>query len=381
MDFQSEDSDKENTVRGKDLFTLKRKHSTLANYISESPNIKNDRLILTPVGKKATKEGTVATPPTLVSPGRRKSSRIQQIQLRKAIEREIDEDLNSTDQSSQVETDYEDEDEDIQECFFNQKISKSATSNKTLQFHKSTNFHLLKESNHMKYFKELGRKHIEGFPQFKFELSQGFNLLFYGFGSKISLVQQFVDTCHYSAIYIKAFKGSLKFDSFLYEIYTLFGLRGKITMENIKNQIGNHVFILVIYNFELLQCELSFYSFIKDLNESGNLQLVCTVDHLNSFLKVHSIGNFIAHDLTNFIPYFVETIHESSLMKETVNVNGIKYLMKSIGPNSKKLFILLIKNQVKEQDGISSELFFRRCREAFLVDNLVTFKTLLVEFL
>jgi origin recognition complex subunit 2 len=72
------------------------------------------------------------------------------------------------------------------------------TSNSTLNFTAQSRPEYLENlkkapSHHATHFKSLVAGFKHGHKQWQFELEQGFNLMFYGFGSKREILNDFVD--------------------------------------------------------------------------------------------------------------------------------------------------------------------------------------------
>lgn len=119
--------------------------------------------------------------------------------MNREIHKSIENNNSSDDEDDQESSDMELEEEEVapNESFFAASKQKSITSNATLQF---------QEMSHQDFMDALQKgpkthAHVTGklvglyklaFPQWYFEVSQGFNLLFYGYGSKLDLLTLFV---------------------------------------------------------------------------------------------------------------------------------------------------------------------------------------------
>jgi len=84
------------------------------------------------------------------------------------------------------------------EAFFEASKSKSITSNATLHFTEMSREDYLAAlekgpKTHEVMIRDLNDRYKNYFPQWHFELSQGFNLITYGYGSKLELLSSFVD--------------------------------------------------------------------------------------------------------------------------------------------------------------------------------------------
>ncbi|PWA01948.1 hypothetical protein BB558_001927 [Smittium angustum] len=181
---------------------------------------------------------------------------------------------------------------------------------------------------------------------------------------------------------------------------------------------------------------------LSSLSSIEKVYLVASMDHINAPLlwdssKLSSGGfNFIWHDVTTFNDYIEETrfenyqilhpqhismslggsfdlsaISSAGVLGNTSKTNlvGIQHVMASLTSNAKNIFLVLARFQLKSMESESSkksksnsrlqkkgtgstttqldpslgmEYFqlYNSCREAFLVSNEITFRSLLTEF-
>jgi origin recognition complex subunit 2 len=387
----------------------------LKTYID--PNLEEDILIVDSPSKTPKRQIKVARKSLPVQnakidkPVLRRSPRnLRQLRLRNQQiidKRNQQENENSTDQSesgteyesdeSQAvldESDGEAKQDDTEAVFFNQKVSKSSTSNNTLKFEKQIKQIERIDVIHDKLIDNLKIRTIKHFVQYRFELQQGFGLLFYGYGSKISIIKDFVKTLKSAAIYIKGFHLGLKFDLFLTELLKVLPDSRNIVNSSPEKAIGgisrkssqlvNEVFqrlellkkplSLVIFNFELLKFDhqTEFLIFLQKIKPKINF--ITTIDHLNSFVKYEAKVvqglNLVFHDSTTFVRFGEENSYEGGIMEKQVTSVGVSYLLRSLGPNARylfliyrKIFYLLIEKQLEIQEdgnqGIGYEQLFR----------------------
>lgn len=83
--------------------------------------------------------------------------------------------------------------------YFVKATKKNLTSNSTLNFAAQSRTEYLENlkkapTHHAKHLKALKDGFKHGHKQWQFELEQGFNLMFYGFGSKREILNDFVDS-------------------------------------------------------------------------------------------------------------------------------------------------------------------------------------------
>ena len=132
----------------------------------------------------------------------------------------------------------------------------------------------------------------------------------------------------------------------------------------------------------------------KDLRKIANLaqcpkvNFIASCDHINTAIvfdnQLLSKFNFIWHDLTTFQSYHQESTFEDSFVsKQKKSRQGVLFVLSSLPQNAQKLFKLFGESQLQITDEDKSQSFeklFRLAREGFVVDNQISFRTLLTEF-
>ena len=132
----------------------------------------------------------------------------------------------------------------------------------------------------------------------------------------------------------------------------------------------------------------------KDLNKlaaiakCSKIHLIASCDHINSAIvfdnHLMSQFKFLWHDLTTFKPYHQESTFEDSFVsKQKKSRQGVLFVLSSLPHNAQKLFKLLAESQLGIEDEDKNQSFeklFRLAREGFVVDNQMSFRTLLTEF-
>ncbi|KAI8893506.1 origin recognition complex subunit 2-domain-containing protein [Globomyces pollinis-pini] len=326
--------------------------------------------------------------------------------------------LGEVDQVMEINHEHSDNDQDqpVHEQYFNDlQMKKSATSNNTLKFSKLSQqeyFDALKAApkKHEIQINYLESQYKRMFKQWAFELEQQFSLMFYGFGSKRKLLESFTDSELNNGPIIEVFgfhpNVSLKqiFTGVLSDLFNYKGVQG-----NLLNQVQNITRLLMendefcfvtflIHNVEGegLASEPSQQA-ISILSTCPKIRLVCSCDHINTALlwdqsKLTHL-NLAWHDVTTFQPYHTETSFENSLITSQQKDQrlGVRYVLRSLPSNARNIFVLLAKHQLtilKDQKethstadhGLTFQQLFSKARTNFLVENQITFKTLLTEF-
>ncbi|KAI9105004.1 origin recognition complex subunit 2-domain-containing protein [Phlyctochytrium arcticum] len=260
--------------------------------------------------------------------------------------------------------------------------------------------------------------HEEQFSQWYFELSQGFNLLFYGYGSKRNLVNKFAtETLNdFPLIVVNGFFPSLNIRFILARLREVVfpdqtGPVGTIQdqldalCEHLRDPTSDKVY-LVVHNIDGAPLRNpTAQRFLSVLASLPNFHLVASIDHINAPLLWNSVHttlyNWVWHDLTTFEPYTHETTSYGSLLMQhsgagggrgvALDVRGVVYVLRSLNSNARRVFQILCEHQiaataegtgrVEEGDvGLPYHRFYAKAKEAFVVSNELTFRTQLTEF-
>lgn len=150
---------------------------------------------------------------------------------------------------------------------------------------------------------------------------------------------------------------------------------------------------LLIHNLDsqMLRGEKS-QQIIGQLSSLHNIYLIASIDHLNAPLMwdhaKQSLFNWLWYETTTYSPYTEETSYENSLLVKqsgSLPFSSLTHVLRSLTPNARGIFRLLIKYQLDNQDnpsytGLSFQDFYQQCREAFLVNSELTLRAQLTEF-
>ncbi|KAK7430325.1 Origin recognition complex subunit 2 [Neonectria magnoliae] len=262
--------------------------------------------------------------------------------------------------------------------------------------------------------------HAESFPQWTFEISQGFGVCLYGFGSKRKLLHKLAAHLHSRR---RADKGD--------KIVMVNGYAHTTTMREILSNVGNAIdptqriplaqpstmvqsiisqlattdmtLTLVINSIDAPPLRKPGYHVaLAQLAAHPQVQIVCSADTPDFSLLwdigVRSSFNFVFHDCTTFAPYAVELdvvdeVHEL-LGRNTHRVNGregVAFVLRSLPENAKKLFSLLVMEVIlameeegagtgDEPTGVEYRMLYNKAVEEFICSSEMAFRTLLKEF-
>ncbi|KAL6914009.1 hypothetical protein FSST1_011769 [Fusarium sambucinum] len=309
--------------------------------------------------------------------------------------------------------------------FAHNKPGRSKTSNNTLGslalLTHDEYFTIVRETNdhHEGDIEFLESLHAESFPQWAFELSQGFNICLYGYGSKRRLLHKFAGHLHSRSQKEKGDK-----------IVMINGYAPNTTMREILSTIGSAVD--PAHRIPLTQPAVMVPAILSHLNTNSStitlvvnsidaaplrkpgsqtalaqlaahprVRLVCSADTPDFALLwdigVRSAFNMGFHDCTTFAPYtaeldVVDEVHEL-LGRNAHRVNGregVAFVLRSLPENAKNLFRLLVGEVLiaieeegdggDEPTGVEYRMVYNKAVEEFICSSEMAFRTLLKEF-
>ncbi|KAI9013608.1 origin recognition complex, subunit 2 [Hyaloraphidium curvatum] len=279
--------------------------------------------------------------------------------------------------------------------------------------------------------------HSKSFPEWHFQLLEGFNLCFYGFGSKQKLLNAFADAelKDYPVVTVSGFNPSVTAKSILAQIvsnvvHPMLGIVGTVPAQvnDAIAKISDHFargehgkLFVVIHNIDGEQLRNGqAQNALSHLASVPNVHLVCSIDHINAPLlwdaSRMSKLSFLWHDVTTFEPYDVETsMAEDSGLVSLVrgdghrSLGGMKHVMRSLPVNARKVFRVLAEHQLAASGaegsetssragrkqakaaskagpsaavGLPLQIYRRKCEEQFIpgIGSDVTFRAQLREF-
>jgi origin recognition complex subunit 2 len=314
------------------------------------------------------------------------------------------------------------------ESFFHQnRKGRQHTSTSSLaslkQMDHGRYFGLLREHtpDHVPDREFLLQVHTDDFGQWIFELSQGFNLLLYGYGSKRKLLLSFAEKIYTrpgSVVVVNGFITGIKIKDVLGTVATaLLGANHNVKLGVSPNDMLENLLSLldeasaqkmtvVFHNLdgEALRQERS-QAVIARLAAHPKISLVASIDHIRAPLLWDAARvsqfNFLWHDATTFEPYTVEIPPDEALSLvdgagRAGGTKGVKYVLASLPSNAKSLFRILVSHQLqamvddgdagkgKKVDasdyGVEYRVLYQRAVGEFICSNDVAFRTLLKEY-
>ena len=245
------------------------------------------------------------------------------------------------------------------------------------------------------------------YPYWLFQMSEGYNILLYGLGSKRKLIEDFrnrhlTNACH---LVVNGYFPGLTVKHVLSKLTgDLLGHSGAfkshadqaefvcrvLDERDTDSDVPKEVF-LVVHNIDgsMLRGE-KVQTALSILAQSLHVHVVASIDHMNAPLiwdqKKLSRFNWLWHDVTTYEPYQEETSYENSLLVRqsgTLVLSTLKHVMKSLTPNARGVFELLARYQLEHEgdiEGMSFHTCYLKCREKFLVNSDLTLRAQLTEF-
>ncbi|KAI9184000.1 Origin recognition complex subunit 2 [Blastocladiella emersonii ATCC 22665] len=248
--------------------------------------------------------------------------------------------------------------------------------------------------------------HRRCFAQWTFELSQGFNLLFLGYGSKYALVSEFVSAAladTHDVVTVTGFHPLASAKSLLATLSTALECPAPSGLADhtlaVTAALDTHYspadpLVLVVHNIDApaLRSADRAQPVLGALAAHPHVRLIATADHIQTPLAwdFAQLARFAwaAHHVATFAAYSRETAFENALMvqKGATTPAAVVTVLASLPANSAACFALLARDLLAQhkQDGqvagMAYPTWFARCREQFLVNEEASFRTVVAEF-
>ncbi|XP_050667598.1 origin recognition complex subunit 2 isoform X1 [Leptidea sinapis] len=296
--------------------------------------------------------------------------------------------------------------------YFMMNSSKTiATSDHTLARLKTTDLNkAIKDidigisKEHSKKIAELNKNYDTLFDKWLHILSENFNLILYGIGSKRDVLHRFQARMLHASpcIVINGFYPSLTVKSVLETI--IVSLLGNTHVPSdvsdivsvIDTQLSDSAtdLFLLIHNIDgpMLRNGKA-QSMLASLSALKNVHTIATIDHINAPLLWDHTKlmkyNFTWWDVTTLLPYTTETSFENSLMSQrsgALQLSSLKNVYQSLTTNAKGIFNIIIEYQLENHkqphyQGLAYKDLYSRSREQFLVSYDLALRAQLTEFI
>jgi origin recognition complex subunit 2 len=317
------------------------------------------------------------------------------------------------------------------EGYFEQHLGVVKTSNSSmaqaphLTYDEFNSFNFISSFLHNQQKEELMRSHRSLYHQCLFELKFGFNLVFYGVGSKRTYLLDFVesyllDHIDVPTIVVNGYNPAIRFPQVLNQIVKVLGIDRNVPkrtseqvdflVDHFKSKPDTSRLIILIHNIDCEQFrDEKIQDYLSKLAAIQQFHLITSIDHINAPLLWDSMRlsnfNFVWHNVTTYQDYKTEVSFNDPLsLGQTQKIGGsfgAKAVFLSLPMTSKMLFRILATNQLKnlqeqvaskqmtkgekevrggKQNGLKFPVFYRLCLDEFVASNEVNFRTMLMEF-
>lgn len=289
--------------------------------------------------------------------------------------------------------------------------------------------------DHSEDIKFLEQLHAQAFNQWQFELSQDFNICFYGWGSKRSLLMQFADHVYKSqadhtkqkVVVVNGYVNNLTIRDVLNSTASAIVERGQKLGSQPSDMLENLLALLeenkglmitlIIHSIDGIALRRpTTQTILSRLGSHPQVNLVASANHPSFPLlwdsSLRSTYNFLFHDCTTFQPYtaevdVVDEVHEllGRSGRRVGGKEGVSFVLKSLPENAKNLFRVLIGEQLAAMEGdtlpnvgedkegvspraigtastevgIEYRVLYQKAVEEFICSNEMNFRTLLKE--
>ncbi|KAI0096010.1 origin recognition complex subunit 2-domain-containing protein [Nemania sp. FL0031] len=263
--------------------------------------------------------------------------------------------------------------------------------------------------------------HVQSFPQWAFELSQGFSICLYGYGSKRPLLHKFAKYI-YSSItdhgnhriviingYVRANMSSLR--DILSVVAGAVDPKHKLAaggpsvmMDSLKGLLSTHDITITVILNSIDAAPLrrpGFQPILAQLAAHPQIQFICSADTPDFTLlwdsSLRSSFSFVFHDCTTFAPFtaeleVVDDVHEllGRKARRVGGKEGVTYVLRSLTENARNLYRLLVgevlvamddeADSSSENPGVEYRMIFNKAVEEFICSSEMSFRTLLKEW-
>ncbi|KAL9134969.1 MAG: hypothetical protein Q9175_003839 [Cornicularia normoerica] len=280
------------------------------------------------------------------------------------------------------------------------------------------------EDPHASSYAFLHSLHSRSFPQWRFELSQSFNICLYGYGSKRKLVTAFANYLHTISssdppriLMINGYTPTLT----LRQILTTFApLVFDCTPGTLPSRLGTQpreILTTLLDHLNTSPPPFPYLVFINSLDApplrrpptpsllaqlaaSPHIHLLATCDTPNFPLlwdtNVRDQYNFLFHDTTTFKSYapveigsVIDDVNElfGRSGRSVKGKEGVGFVLRSLPENARSLYRVLIAELLAAMDeeggregGVEYKVLYQKVVEEFICSNEMGFRQLLKEF-
>ncbi|KAL6212475.1 hypothetical protein ACLB2K_017695 [Fragaria x ananassa] len=275
------------------------------------------------------------------------------------------------------------------------------------------------EPKHEKEIEDLLSSYKSLYPRWAFDLRCGLGLLMYGFGSKKTLLEDFVSTSltEYSAFVINGYLPTINIKQVLTSLaevlwdqlktkrrtpskssskdqqpYSSRSVEDLLAFLDVsEDRTSEFLVCVIIHNIDgpgLRDSETQQY--LARVASCPNICIVASIDHVNAPLlwdkkMVHTQFNWCWYHVPTFAPYKIEGIFFPLILAHgntTQTAKNAVIVLQSLTPNAQGVFKILAEYQLShsEEEGMPIDNLFTTCRERFLVGSRPMLNSHLTEF-
>ncbi|KAK0752091.1 origin recognition complex subunit 2-domain-containing protein [Schizothecium vesticola] len=255
--------------------------------------------------------------------------------------------------------------------------------------------------------------HAEFFPQWHFELTQGFSACLYGYGSKRLLLHHFATylssrpPSSSKIVIINGYVRTLSLRDILSTISTAVDPTHRIPVgppvamaQALLSSLTAPLTLLINSIDAPPLRKPGAQAILAQLAAHPRVRLVCSADTPDfAFLwdsALRSAFNFVFHDCTTFAPLtaeldVVDDVHEllGRKARRVGGKEGVAFVLRSLPENAKSLFRLLVSEVLVVADDVDGgaegpaveyRMVYNKAVEEFICSSEMAFRTLLKEF-
>lgn len=283
---------------------------------------------------------------------------------------------------------------------------------------------------------ELFQLYKKQYHQWCLELSQGFNLCFFGVGSKIDIITDFasnyltgwIDSYYKNPVepkvlVLNGYNPSCKIKDILEHLIEILCPEASQDISRQLHEVVPHIvkyleqtreksnkiapkLVLIVHSIESesLRDERSQIQLCQ-LASLPEVHLICSFENVSTPLlwDLYKSENFrfLFHDITNYNPYVAETFFRDVInmgkTTRTSSSRGAKFVLSALNANSKKIYNILLTLQVEKikelnpkssvknnKGGIRNAIPFKtlheKCIQQFITSNEISFRNMVTEF-
>lgn len=244
------------------------------------------------------------------------------------------------------------------------------------------------------------------YATWRLQLRAGFNLLFYGYGSKRAELTAFAEEALTDGgfVAVSGWRAGVTAKAVLFAAASALlhnptrhfkGMSASAVLDLVRRAPEHRRVYVVIHNIDGPGLRAATeQSLLSQLAACECVHLVASVDHANAAAicdkRQARAFAWLWHPLPTFSPLLAETLGVGPILaacKQQQTQEAAHVVLTTLSDGSRAVFRTLaealLEDQLDEEDeleGVSYERLFRLCRERFLVSSDVTLKTHLTEF-